>query len=50
MGVMPGYRVTARRIDGHGSEAGAKAARIALDTGLGGRDAAFDPGEGSRFR
>ena len=39
------YRVTARRIDNHGSEASAKAARIALDTDMAGRKDAFNPVE-----
>ncbi len=39
------YRVTARRIDSHGSEAEAKAARLVLDTGMAGRDDAFNPAE-----
>ncbi len=39
------YRVTARRIDSHGSEAEAKAARLVLDTDMAGRDDAFNPAE-----
>ena len=39
------YRVSARRIDSHGSEARAKAARIVLDTGMAGREDAFNPAE-----
>jgi len=39
------YRVTARRIDSHGSEASAKAARLVLDTDMAGRDDAFNPAE-----
>ena len=39
------YSVTARRIDGHGSEAYAKDARIVLDTDMAGRDDAFNPAE-----
>lgn len=45
MGVMLEYRVTARRIDSHGSEAEAKAARLDLDTDMAGRDDAFNPAE-----
>jgi uncharacterized OsmC-like protein len=40
-----GYNVCARRIDGHGSEASAKEARIVLDTGVNGRLDAFNPAE-----
>jgi len=43
--VMLEYRVTARRIDSHGSEAEAKAARLVLDTDMAGRDDAFNPAE-----
>jgi len=39
------YRVTARRIDSHGSEAMTKDARIVLDTDMAGRDDAFNPAE-----
>lgn len=39
------YSVTARRIDSHGSEAEAKAARVILDTDMAGRDDAFNPAE-----
>lgn len=39
------YRVTARRIDSHGSEAEAKTARLELDTDMAGRDDAFNPAE-----
>lgn len=39
------YHVTARRIDSHGSEAEAKAARVILDTDMAGRDDAFNPAE-----
>ncbi len=39
------YRFTARRIDSHGSEAEAKAARLVLDTDMAGRDDAFNPAE-----
>jgi len=43
--MMLDYRVAARRIDSHGSEATAKAARITLDTAMAGRDDAFNPAE-----
>ena len=43
--MMLEYRVTARRIDSHGSEAEAKAARLVLDTDMAGRDDAFNPAE-----
>lgn len=39
------YRVTARRIDAHGSEAATKDARIVLDTDVAGRPDAFNPAE-----
>lgn len=39
------YSVTARRIDSHGSEAEAKAARVILDTDMAGSDDAFNPAE-----
>jgi uncharacterized OsmC-like protein len=39
------YRVTASRIDSHGSEATAKEARIVLDTDMAGRADAFNPAE-----
>ena len=39
------YKVTARRIDSHGSEATTKEARITLDTDMAGRDDAFNPAE-----
>lgn len=39
------YRVSAHRIDSHGSEASAKAARIVLDTDMAGREDAFNPAE-----
>jgi len=39
------YKVTARRIDGHGSEAETKAARLVLDTDMAGRPDAFNPAE-----
>ena len=45
MGVMLEYRVSARRIDSHGSEAMTKEARIVLDTDLAGRADAFNPAE-----
>ena len=37
------YRVTARRLDAHGSEARCKDARLTLDTDPAGRDDAFNP-------
>lgn len=43
--MMLEYRVTARRIGSHGSEASAKAATITLDTDMAGRDDAFNPAE-----
>lgn len=39
------YRVFARRIDSHGSEATTKDARIILDTDMAGRNDAFNPAE-----
>jgi len=39
------YKVSARRIDSHGSEAFAKDARIVLDTDIAGRPDAFNPAE-----
>ena len=39
------YRVNARRIDAHGSEAHAKQASLALDTDILGRADAFNPAE-----
>lgn len=39
------YRVSARRIDSHGSEAATKDATIALDTDVNGRPDAFNPAE-----
>ncbi len=39
------YRVSARRIDNHGSEAVTKDARIVLDTDMAGRADAFNPAE-----
>lgn len=41
--MMLEYRVSARRIDGDGSEAEARAAHIVLDTDRAGRDDAFNP-------
>jgi uncharacterized OsmC-like protein len=43
--MMLEYRVAARRIDSHGSEAEAKAVRLVLDTDMAGRDDAFNPAE-----
>lgn len=39
------YKVTARRIDSHGSEVAAKQALIVLDTDMAGREDAFNPAE-----
>lgn len=39
------YKVTARRVDSHGSEASTKSARITLDTDTAGRADAFNPAE-----
>lgn len=39
------YKVSARRIDNHGSEATTKEARIVLDTDMAGRADAFNPAE-----
>lgn len=39
------YRVAARRIDAHGSEAATKQARLTLDTDVQGRPDAFNPAE-----
>ena len=39
------YRVTARRIDAHGSEASTKQASLTLDTDMQGRVDAFNPAE-----
>lgn len=39
------YRVTARRMDQHGSVAQAKGAEVVLDTDLAGRPDAFNPAE-----
>ncbi len=43
--MMLEYRVSARRIDGHGSEAATKEATIVLDTDMAGRADAFNPAE-----
>ena len=43
--MMLEYRVSARRIDSHGSEATTKDARIVLDTDMAGRSDAFNPAE-----
>lgn len=43
--MMLEYRVSARRIDSHGSEATTKEARIVLDTDMAGRPDAFNPAE-----
>ena len=42
---MTDYRVTARRIDSHGSLASAKQAEVVLDTDLAGRQDAMNPVE-----
>jgi uncharacterized OsmC-like protein len=39
------YRVTARRVDQHGSEVVTKDARLTVDTDLAGRQDAFNPAE-----
>ena len=39
------YKVSATRIDAHGSEASTKEARLALDTDIAGRRDAFNPAE-----
>ena len=39
------YRVSAKRINSHGSEAATKSARITLDTDVSGRPDAFNPAE-----
>jgi uncharacterized OsmC-like protein len=44
-GVMLEYSVEARRIDDRGSLATAKQAEVVLDTGMKGRDDAFNPAE-----
>lgn len=43
--MMLEYRVSARRIDSHGSEATTKEAKIVLDTDMAGRADAFNPAE-----
>ena len=43
--MMLNYRISARRVDGHGSIAMAKSAQVALDTDIGGRDDAMNPVE-----
>src|SRR5665647_3636911 len=45
MGPMLEYRVSARRIDAHGSAATTKDAEVILDTDIGGRPDAFNPAE-----
>jgi uncharacterized OsmC-like protein len=45
MGPMLEYRVSARRIDSHGSIVSTKDAEIILDTGISGRLDAFNPAE-----
>ncbi len=42
---MQEYKVTARRIDSHGSQATTKQAKIVLDTDMAGRVDAFNPAE-----
>lgn len=42
---MQEYRVAARRLDAHGSEVTAKAARLVVDTDLAGRADALNPAE-----
>ncbi len=44
-GVMLEYRVAARRIDAHGSEATAKDATLTMDTDIANRRDAFNPAE-----
>lgn len=39
------YRIAANRVDAHGSRASAKSAELVLDTGLAGRNDAFNPVE-----
>jgi uncharacterized OsmC-like protein len=39
------YRVSAKRIDSHGSEAATKSATVTLDTDVSGRPDAFNPAE-----
>lgn len=43
--LMLEYRVSARRVDAHGSTAETKAASITLDTDIAGRADAFNPAE-----
>ena len=45
MGPMLEYRVSARRIDAHGSVATTKDAEVVLDTDVSGRPDAFNPAE-----
>jgi uncharacterized OsmC-like protein len=45
MGPMLEYRVSARRIDAHGSAATTKDAEVLLDTDINGRPDAFNPAE-----
>jgi uncharacterized OsmC-like protein len=45
MGPMLEYRVSARRIDSHGSVASTKNAEVILDTDISGRPDAFNPAE-----
>jgi uncharacterized OsmC-like protein len=45
MGPMLEYRVSARRIDAHGSVATTKDAEVLLDTDINGRPDAFNPAE-----
>jgi uncharacterized OsmC-like protein len=45
MAPMLEYRVSAKRIDSHGSVASTKDAEIVLDTDIGGRPDAFNPAE-----
>jgi uncharacterized OsmC-like protein len=45
MGPMLEYRVSARRIDAHGSVATTKDAEVILDTDINGRPDAFNPAE-----
>lgn len=42
---MLDYKVSARRVDSHGSEAATKQAKIILDTDMAGRADAFNPAE-----
>lgn len=45
MGAMLEYRVSAHRIDAHGSVASTKEAEVILDTDVNGRPDAFNPAE-----